>query len=271
MEPNQRNCPECNIVLTYSNKYERNRAEKKNKICISCNTSGNRNPFFGKSHKSETKDKMSNFRLGKDFYGEDNKEKLRKKMIENNPMAGKSIYSVWIEKYGKEEADKKMILYKEKQSRNNSGEKNNMYGKPSPKGSGNGWSGWYKNWFFRSLIELSYMIKEIEAKKLNWENGELKKHKISYIDLDGKKRNYFPDFIIDSKYIIECKPLRLQKSKTVVLKKEAAEKYCKKNNMQFIMVEPEILKEAEIIKLYKQKKIKFLPKYEDKFLKKYKL
>jgi len=270
MELNQRKCPECDVILTYSNKYECNRAEKKKRKCRN-HQNGINNPFFGKTHKQESKDKIAEFRFGKDLYGEENKNKLKIQMTQNNPMAGRNIYDVWVEKYGKEEADKKMILYKKKQSLNSSGEKNNMYGKPSPQGSGNGWSGWYKDWFFRSLRELSYMINEIEAKNLSWENGELKKNKISYINWDGTKRNYFPDFIIDGKYIIECKPLKLQNSKTVILKKEAAEKFCKSNNMKFIMVEPEILKEEEIVKLYKQKKIKFLPKYEDKFLKKYKL
>lgn len=271
MEPNQRQCPKCKKVLTYSIKAERNRAEKKNKICKTCSTSGEKNPFYNKKHKQSSKDIIGKSRIGKSTYNEEQINNLRIKMLDNPPMAGKSVYSVWLKKYGKEEADIRMEVYKKKQSLNSSGEKNHMYGKPSPQGSGNGWSGWYKDWFFRSLIELSYMINEIEAKNLNWENGELKKYKIPYTNWDGTKRNYFPDFIIDGKYIIECKPLKLQNSKTVILKKEAAEEYCKKHNMQFIMIEPEILTKEKIIELYKKEKIKFIPKYEIKFLKKYKL
>lgn len=270
MESNQRSCPECKSLLTYSNKYERNRAEKKNKICVSCSTSGEKNPFYGRKHKQDSKDKIAKFRTGKDLYGEENKQKLKVKMTQNNPMAGKSVYDVWIEKYGKEEADIKMISYKEKHSLNNSGEKNKMYGKPSPKGSGNGWSGWYKDWFFRSLRELSYMIKEIEQKNKKWESGELKKYKIQYKDNNGNCRNYFPDFVIDSSVVVECKPVRLQGSKEVLLKTEAAEKFCKENNMTFLIVEPEMLTEEEIKELYNTNKIKFLPKYEIKFLNKYK-
>jgi hypothetical protein len=64
------------------------------------------------------------------------------------------------ELYGKEKANK----MKNNLSILNSGSKNKMYGKPSPQGSGNGWSGWYKGWYFRSLIELSYMVNVIEKK-----------------------------------------------------------------------------------------------------------
>ena len=79
-----------------------------------------------------------------------------------------------------------------------------MYGKPSPQGSGNGWSGWYKGWYFRSLLELSYMILVIERFNISWSNGE--KIKITYKNFSGINRNYFPDFLLNNKYIIEIKP-----------------------------------------------------------------
>ena len=41
-------------------------------------------------------------------------------------MFGKSFYDIWVEKYGIEIADNKMVEYKKKQSLNNSGELNNM-------------------------------------------------------------------------------------------------------------------------------------------------
>ena len=55
-----------------------------------------------------------------------------------NPMYGKSIYEVWVKKYGKNIAETKMSKFKKLQSKLNSGENNSMYGKPSPKNSGNG-------------------------------------------------------------------------------------------------------------------------------------
>ncbi len=51
-----------------------------------------------------------------------------------------------------------MTVLKEKHRQNAIGEGNNMYGRPSPQGSGNGWSGWYKERYFRSLRELMFLI-----------------------------------------------------------------------------------------------------------------
>lgn len=50
---------------------------------------------------------------------------------ERNSMYGKSLYSIWLEKYGKEEADKKLIEYKKKTTK--TGEKNSFYGKTHSK------------------------------------------------------------------------------------------------------------------------------------------
>ena len=148
---------------------------------------------------------------------------------------------------------------------NSRGEKNNMYGKPSPNGSGNGWSGWYNDWFFRSLKELTYMIYVIERFKLNWNNAE-KMIKIDYIDCSGAKRTYRPDFIIEGKYLIEIKPKLLQKGKLVSLKKEAALKFCKNNNLIFKIREcRKTISTNEIKELIKVGKLKFTKRYEEKF------
>ena len=242
-------CVTCNGIINV-----RNNEETKKKISNSLKGkfAGEKNPFYGKKHSEETKDKI---------------RKNTNTKGKNNPMYGKRVYDIWIEKFGKEEADKKHNEWIIIQSKNSSGENNPMYGKPSPQGSGNGWSGWYNGWFFRSLRELSYMINEIENKKYKWESGEQKKYKISYVDWDGKKRNYFSDFIVENKFMIECKPLNLQTSTSVLYKKQAAEIFCKKNNLEYILLEPKILSINEIKKLYKSKKIKFTERYEEKFLK----
>lgn len=44
-----------------------------------------------------------------------------------NPMYGKSVYSVWLEKYGKEEADKRQKRYSKNMSKAKSGKFNSMY------------------------------------------------------------------------------------------------------------------------------------------------
>ena len=56
------------------------------------------------------------------------------------------------------------------------GEKNAQYGKPAYGGSGNGWSGWYKEWYFRSIMELSFMINYIEKNNLKWKTAEHKQY-----------------------------------------------------------------------------------------------
>lgn len=201
------------------------------------------------------------------------KEKIRKnaKILrgKDNLSYGKSFYQWWIEKYGKDEADKKLKVFKKKQSNLNKGENNSMYGKPAPQGSGNGWSGWYKGWYFRSLHELSYMIKVIERFNLNWESGEQRKYLIPYISWDGKQRNYFCDFVINKKYLVECKPKKLHESVSVKVKTKGALKFCKKNDLKYKLVSPRLLKQSEIIRLYRKKRIKFLKRYDRQFRKKY--
>jgi hypothetical protein len=49
---------------------------------------------------------------------------------------------------------------------------------------------------------------------------------IPYINFDGIDRNYFPYFLIGGNRLIEVKPKRLHESRVVLLKKEAAEKFC---------------------------------------------
>lgn len=167
---------------------------------------GDKNPMFGRTIHDVWVEK----------YGVDeaNRRALEhaeksKRAGNDNGMKGKSIYSVWLQKYSKEEADRRMTEYKAKQQRNSAGTNNPMYGKPSPKGSGNGWSGWYKRHYFRSLLELSYMI-ELDRTSTAWETGEQTQYAVAY---DDGKHNYFPDFhLIASDVFIEIKPSRLLNS-----------------------------------------------------------
>lgn len=57
-------------------------------------------------------------------------EKIRTSLIgSNNPMFGKSVYDRWVELYGIEIADEKMIEYINKHKMSHKGEKNGMFGK----------------------------------------------------------------------------------------------------------------------------------------------
>jgi hypothetical protein len=294
METNnfKRKCPECNCEIIYSNKYNMMNAEKKQSKCKSCgikisNTDevkkkksermkgknnpmygkyGEQNPFFGKHHTDETKKKMIENKDYSSYKTEEFRQKISKNSSgKNNPMYGKSVYEVWVNKYGEDVANEKMIEYKQKQSKNSSGKNNPMYGKPSPNGSGNGWSGWYKNWFFRSLIELSYMINIIEKYNLSWESAENKKIVIEYINYSNNPRTYHPDFLINNKYLVEIKPKKLWESKSVVLKSEAAIKYCNENNLIYKLRDIPKIEYTEFKNLIDKGYIILTEKYKKKY------
>ena len=140
-----------------------------------------------------------------------------------------------------------------------------MYGKPAPIGSGNGWSGWYKSNFFRSLLELSY-LKMLIDNNIQFENGECRKHKISLED--GK--NYFPDYyLVDSQEMIEIKPFNLLKTEANIQKFKAAKDKFGDNFK--ILTEKDIIRLSfdEINILYKSGDLLFIDRYEKKFKEKY--
>lgn len=265
MKEFKKNCPKCQKEIFYSNKQNLKTSLGRN--CIKCSFiikkekgiyKGKNNPFYNKKHSDESKEKMSITKKNM-FYSEEKKQQARtqlKKVCNKRP-----IYDIWLEKYGKEEADQRLEKFREKQRVNNSGEKNGMFGKPAPQGSGNGWSGWYNNWFFRSLRELSYMINVIEKGNLVWESP---KFKINYIDYKGNNRTYLPDFLIDNKKIVEIKPKKMHNTPLVLLKKQAAIAFAQSNNLIYEIIDPGILSKDIINKLFIENKIKFLQKYEEK-------
>lgn len=73
------------------------------------------------------------------------------------------------------------------------------------------------------------------------------------------------DFLLNGKYLVECKPTKLMKSVNVQLKKEAALKFCKDKNLIYKLTNCPILSDNEIKELYDNEDIKFLEKYEKKF------
>jgi len=285
----KRNCPKCGKDLYYTSKYNRNALEKKGTLCMSCssviknkkhgnnkkfierygtkgNNIGKDNAFYGKHHTEETKEKILKDR---DYSYAKTKDFRKKQSINNsgikNPMYGKTYYDIWISKYGKIEADKRQKEKIKKNSIASSGKNNPMYGKPTPQGAGNGWSGWYKGWFFRSLRELSYMVKEIERKNKKWRTAETKDLKIKYVDYKGSERTYVADFLVEEKDLIEVKPKKLKKSLTVRLKAKAARKFCKEKGLTYKIKDVKTLSEKEIKELHDKKIIKFTDRYEKKY------
>jgi hypothetical protein len=288
----KRKCPICGKEIKYSNKYSFQNAKTKKSKCKSCGIKqtiteerrkemsdrvkgknnpmygmcGNLNPFFGKKHTEESKKKMVENRDMSVFSTDEFKEKISKVTKgKNNPMYGRSIYSVWVEKYGKDNADEKMIEYKEKISIANSGINNSMYGKPPPIGSGNGWSGWYKDWFFRSLKELSYMINVIERFNMEWRSAENKDLTIPYVDYKNNQRTYTADFLIEEKYLVEIKPKKLWGSDSVKRKRESAIVFCENNSLKYKLRDPQDLNKDTIIHLYESGDLIFTDRYNEKF------
>lgn len=257
-----RKCPECNIIINYSNKYTLASAEKKQSKCQTCRSKPENNGFYGKKHSQQTIQYLSILKKGRKL-----PEEQKKRLSEYNKnkkthwMRDMSASEKLIEKYGIEEGSKRIAHMKNKISLASKGKNNPMYGKPTPKKAGNGWCGWYNNHFFRSLRELSYIIKYLENK--NWKTAE--NIRIPYINYDGSERTYSPDFIIDDNHIIEIKPSKLINSPLNKLKSNAALKYCQKNNMRYSIFDVEILSISEIKKLVNNHTIKFTEKTKEKY------
>jgi hypothetical protein len=274
-----RKCPICNNDVFHTSKYNRNSAIIKNRPCKKCSATevSNRpehvkrmelnNPgkgvWEGRKHKKQSIEKMKSSAKDNREYTKtaEFKEKISKVTSgKNNGMYGRSFYDIWLEKYGKKEADKRLNQFKEKQSLNNRGFNNSMYGKPSPHGSGNGWSGWYKAFYFRSLHELHFLI-IAERFKLKLKTAEEKLNAIKYIDWDNIERNYFADYIVNDKWLVEVKPKRLWNTPKNKLKFEAAKKWCNNKGLKFKLID--FGKPNDILK---NKNVEFTKNYQEKLL-----
>jgi uncharacterized protein with von Willebrand factor type A (vWA) domain len=153
-----RKCPECNNDIKYSCFDTYIHACNLNSKCKECRKKPENNPMYGKSlyetwiekygeeiANEKQKQRSENWL---DTFKENDNGKLSIRMSQqnkgkNNGMYSKSVYDVWLQKYGKKEADKRQQQMIEKCRKASSGRNNPMFSKPSPKRSGNGWSGHY--------------------------------------------------------------------------------------------------------------------------------
>lgn len=110
------------------------------------------------------------------------------------------------------------------------------------------------------------MIYVIERFNLKWENAETKQFRINYIDWNGNKRTYHPDFLIDNKFLVEIKPRSLWTSDSVKRKSKAAENFCYNNGFIYKITEsPKLIKFEDIKQLVKSNIIVFTKRYQEKF------
>lgn len=212
---------------------------------------------LGVEKAKKVKEKMSKVNTGKNNPNYNNKSNGAKGFVKHaQNMKGKTYEEI----YGIE----KSIMIKQKISNSTCGEKSNRFGKPAPKGSGNGWSGHYKDIYFRSLLELHYLIYLIDN-NIKFESGEKRKHVITY-EMDGLKRNYFTDYyLIEEDKYIEIKPKNLINSYQNKLKFEAAKN--KLGNKHIVLTEDEIVKTdtQALYDMYVNKEIIFDNRYVEKF------
>lgn len=172
------------------------------------------------------------------------KEKMSKLTNgKNNPMYGKKVFDIWVEKYGIEEAIKRKRNWKIKQSINSKGKNNPMYGKETPLKSGYGIHGWYKTFYFRSLHELKFIL---VCERFNLKIMPAEKIRIKYLSYTGNERTYSPDYVVDDKYLVEVKPQKLHTTPLNVLKFESAKKYCKENNLKFKVLDFGIIYQQQL-------------------------
>lgn len=281
--PFVKNCPKCGKEQKYTTVKRRNRFEKLGKCCKKCSAIevgsrpeyrakrseiakkriGKLNSFYGKHHSDETKAKLRS--ADRSYTQSEEFRKNSARHGKQNGMYQKTIYDVWVAKYGEEEARRKFAELKKLQSYNTSGEKNPMFGKPAPNGSGGGWSGWYKNWYFRSLRELSYMLRVIEHNGFEWESAETKDFEIPYVNHDGKQRTYRADFVVNGEWLVEVKPKALMDTPNNKLKKEAAKAFCLARGLRYKMVDVKLVALEILISISESGLLKFVPKYEERF------
>lgn len=217
---------------------------------------------------------------------EQNRAKIQAKKAREK-LKGIPIKTHFENKYGKEEAKKRYDDYIKNQidkqkvsqtkrwktkegklrrkelSKKMSGKNNPMYGKPTPKGSGNGWSGWYNGFYFRSLKELKFIL-ICERLRIKICDGEKKEFRISYTDWKKSQRTSIPDFIIEEKYIIEIKPKHLQKTIDNKAKFDAFRELAKRKGMIFKVIDTGRLSLDKFMEIYKENKIQLIDRYEEK-------
>ena len=177
---------------------------------------GENNPFYGKHHTEENKQKISN-----------NKERAEK-ISKNRKQWWSGNKGKTVEELYGEEVGKKIREIKSEQTR---GENNPAYGKVYENTGGK--IGRYKGLLFRGIWEYSFW-KYLENQGFDIHNKDEVEYgpfRIKYIR-ESINRTYTPDFLIKGeKKLIEVKSeyKRSKESDVLALKKQAAEKWCEEN------------------------------------------
>lgn len=285
-----RTCPKCLKKVEHLAKSRRNSAARKGSWCRSCSGVRNGKANAGRTHSAATKAMYSRTRrgAGNAFYGKRHSEESKRLMSQKlrggrihseeqkrryseafsgskNPRWGKSLLMIWTEKYGREEALRRDKHWRERMSAGRRGSANPMYGKPAPHGAGNGWSGWYKGWYFRSLRELTYVIEVLEERGFEWCSAERVDLTISYRGGDGSTRSYRADFLVSNRTLVEIKPKELQSLDENLRKRRAAKRFCERKGYRFRVYDIEPLRFARLRRLVRTGLVTLTARYHRKF------
>jgi len=87
--------------------------------------------------------------------------------------------------------------------------------------------------YYQSSYELEMMKLLDSIKNIVWSKKHI--HRINYIDENGNKRKYIPDFMIYSKNNAVMLEVKGRETKTDILKYKAASNYCKKRNYNYMV------------------------------------
>lgn len=233
----KRNCPVCGDEIIYHSQHLFDKANKNNSSCsLSCaGKKKNHNQVFKRNcHKCN--DEIF-YKTKSDF------NKATKSNQACSRKCSKNNYS-HVELKRNCPVCNNEIIYPTYGKYNNALLKNSTCSKSCikelSKTSHFGYNGYYKNYHFRSLLELSYLIYLVEN-NIEFESAESGKHSINYT-FKNKNRRYYPDFYLkESSEYIEIKPSSLINSDLNKIKFKSARK---KLNSKF--------------KIITEKKLKFL-------------
>lgn len=151
-------CSSCSMIM--ERKIKEHYFEKP-LLCFSCLRKGERNPFYGKKHSDEFKNRLKEERKGTWGIGE------------KNGMYNRSVYDTWINKYGKEMAD---VMWNEKSTKHSqrmTGSGNPFFGKSHSKETIKKIVEGNEKYFSNpeNIKKLSEIAKKVQNKLLN-ENPE---------------------------------------------------------------------------------------------------
>ncbi len=173
----------------------------------------------------------------------------------------KSQYDCWVISLGQEGADKRLAEYLTNHKRTRPrGAAHERYGKPSHQGTGNGWKGWYRGHYFRSLREACCML-SLDQAGVEWQPGETLSIPYTFL---GVQRTYRPDYVVGTQ-LLEVKPTRLHDTPRVSAKRVGAEAYCATKGLTYELVDVAIDAEA-VYEAWTTGLVRFDRDYESRFL-----